>query len=143
MIRIVFWDVQHGHAVYVGTENQNLVFDLGTGSYGSSAKEFSPLLHLKNKYGIKRLDGVVITHPHSDHLYDILNFDSLSPRVLHRPKHLSEEEVRKGNSASDKIYVDTYVEINDRYNAPIADGANPFKEANNGGVKFQFFMPRS
>jgi len=143
MIRIVFWDVQHGHAVYVGTENQNLIFDLGTGSYGSSAKEFSPLLHLKNKYGIKRLDGVVITHPHSDHLYDILNFDSLSPRVLHRPKHLSEEEIRKGNSASDKIYVDTYVEINDRYNAPIADGDNPFKEANNGGVKFQFFTPRS
>jgi beta-lactamase superfamily II metal-dependent hydrolase len=143
MLTMVFWDVQHGHALYVGTETRNIVFDLGTGSYGYSHNEFSPLLHLKSKYGINKLDGVVITHPHSDHLYDIGNFDTLSPEVLHRPKHLTEEEIRQGNAAADKQYVDKYLEINQRYNAPVPDNTNPFRESNNGGVKFQFFTPKS
>ncbi|KPK62352.1 hypothetical protein AMJ83_11185 [candidate division WOR_3 bacterium SM23_42] len=141
-LKVVVWDVQHGHAVYVKTENRNIVFDLGTGSHASYASEFSPLLHLKNKYGIEYLDAVVITHPHSDHLYDIGNFDTLSPRVLHRPKHLTEEEIRKGNSESDREYVEQYLEINQRYSIPIQDSTNPFREANNGGVKFDFFTPK-
>lgn len=142
MLTMVFWDVQHGHALYVGTDNRNIVFDLGTGSYGSSGKEFSPLLHLKNNYGIEQLDAAVITHPHSDHLYDIQNFDALSPKVLHRPKHLTEEEIRQGNAATDKQYVDKYLEINQRYNSPVPENDNPFRETNNGGVTFQFFTPK-
>jgi competence protein ComEC len=138
---MVFWDVQHGHALYVGTGTRNIVFDLGTGSYGYSDNGFSPLLHLKSKYGINQLDEVVITHPHSDHLYDIGNFDTLYPKVLHRPKHLTEEEIRQGNATSDKQYVDKYLEINQRYNAPVPETENPFRETNNGGVKFEFFTP--
>lgn len=142
MLTMVFWDVQHGHALYVGTDTRNMVFDLGTGSYGSSGKEFSPLLHLKSKYGIKQLDAAVITHPHSDHLYDITNFDSLSPKVLYRAKHLTEDEIRQGNATTDKQYVDKYLEINQRYNLPVPENDNPFRETNNGGVNFQFFTPK-
>lgn len=141
MLTMVFWDVQHGHALYVGTDTCNMVFDLGTGSYGYSGKEFSPLLHLKNKYKINQLDAVVITHPHSDHLYDITNFDTLYPKVLRRPKHLTEDEIRKGNTATDKQYVDKYLEIDNRYNLPVKENDNPFSETNNGGVQFQFFTP--
>lgn len=142
MLTMVFWDVQHGHALYVGTDTRNIVIDLGTGSYGSSSKEFSPLLHIKYKYGVKQLDAVVITHPHSDHLYDITNFDTLSPKVLRRPKHLTDDEIRKGNATADKQYVDKYLEINQRYNATVLDNENPFRAANNGGVTFQFFTPK-
>ena len=140
---MVFWDVQHGHALYVGTDTRNIVFDLGTGSYVSSDNEFSPLLHLKSKYGINQLDGVVITHPHSDHLYDIGNFDTLAPKVLYRPQHLTEEEIRKANVAADKQYIDKYLEINQRYSSPIPEADDPFIETNNGDVKFQFFIPRN
>lgn len=142
MIKVIFWDVQHGHAAYLVTPNKSIVFDLGMGSYGPSGKEFSPLLHLKSKYRVKQLDAVVITHPHSDHLYDISNFNALSPRVLRRPKHLTEEEIRKGNPQSDREYVEKYLEINQRYNTPVADSENPFRETNNGGVKFDFFTPK-
>jgi competence protein ComEC len=141
MMKLVFWDVQHGHAVYLQTPNQHIVFDLGTGSYGDSGREFSPLLHLKNKYGVKQLDGVVITHPHGDHLYDIGNFDALSPRALWRPRHLTDEEVRNGNSAKDTVYVDQYLTINGRYTEPIPP-PDPFAEATNGGVDIQVFSPR-
>jgi beta-lactamase superfamily II metal-dependent hydrolase len=142
MLRIVFWDVQHGHAAYLKTPNQHIIFDLGTGSYGSSGNEFSPLSYLKNRYGVKQLDAVVITHPHSDHLFDIGNFNSLSPRVLSRPRHLTDKEVREGNAAEDEEYVNKYFEINNRYTAPVAPETDPFKKENNGGVEIQMFTPR-
>jgi len=141
MVRFVFWDVQHGHATYLSTDKQHFVFDLGTGSHGSSDREFSPLLHLKQKYNISQIDAVTITHPHGDHLYDIVNFDSLCPRVLTRPKHLTEQEIRDGNSSDDTRHVDKYIEIDKRYNQPVPDSENPFLPANNGDVVFERYFP--
>jgi beta-lactamase superfamily II metal-dependent hydrolase len=139
MLTMVFWDVQHGHALYVKTATRHIVFDLGRGSYKRSDKEFSPLSHIKNKYGVKQLDAVVITHPHSDHLDDIVNFNDLNPKVLVHPKHLEEEEIRKGNATTDKQCIDEYLDINKRYVYPVYD--DPFNPANNGGVTFQVFRP--
>ena len=82
----VFWDVQHGSAAYIRTPNgKHIVIDLGTGSYGGSTP-FSPLLYLKDKHNVQRLDTVVITHPHRDHLDDIVNFDILSPKGFVAPR---------------------------------------------------------
>jgi len=139
MIRFVFWDVQHGHATYIKTDYQHIVVDLGVGSFGAG-NEFSPLIHLKKRYGLSHLDGVIITHPHSDHLYDIFNFDELSPRVLWRPAHLTDEEIKKGNSSTDTTYVEKYIEISHRYNSPVTN--DPFKSENNGGVEFKIFVPQ-
>ena len=58
--------------------------------------------HLKYKYGVQRLDYVVITHPHLDHMDDILNFDSLEPKVFQRPKQLTNDEVKEGVQEKDK-----------------------------------------
>jgi len=92
-LKIIVWDVQHGNAIYVNTPgNKDFVIDLGTGSCGNNDWEFSPLLHLKKHWNVPYLDGVIITHPHSDHIDDILNFDKLNPRVIRRPKHLTEEK---------------------------------------------------
>ncbi len=141
MLKIVIWDVQHGSAAYIRTPNgMDIAVDLGTGSYGKEGKSFSPLLHLKNVYNIEQLDGVVITHPHRDHLDDILNFDTLNPRVLTRPKHLSEEDIRAANEDSAKPIIDKYLEINARYVHPIPP-PNPYAEESNGGVAFTTFTP--
>src|SRR5947209_2477608 len=103
MLTLIFWDVQHGSATYIKTpEGKHLVQDLGMGSYGSGAADFSPLLHLRRRWNLNQLDGVIITHPHRDHLDDILNFDALHPRVLLRPKHLTEEEIWAGNRNADR-----------------------------------------
>ena len=88
MLKITFFDVDHGNAIHVQTpNNKHFMFDLGVGSY-SSGKEFSPLRYLRNR-GINQLDGVIITHPHTDHIDDIGNFDAFSPKVLWRPTHLT------------------------------------------------------
>jgi hypothetical protein len=59
MLEFVFWDVQHGHACYIKTpNNRHMVVDLGIGSY-SENRSFSPLLHLKNKYGAARISFIM------------------------------------------------------------------------------------
>lgn len=139
----VFWDVQHGNATYVNTPaNEHVVIDLGVGSYKGANLAFSPLLHLKRRYGIRQLDGVIITHPHRDHLDDIGNFDALNPRVLLRPKHLTDAEVRGGNRIGGPV-VEQYLRINARYSAPVEPAADPFSSSRPEGHSIRTFTPRS
>lgn len=143
MTKFVFWNVQHGHAAYLRTPTRHFAFDLGVGTYEGGGGDFSPLLFLKNKWGINQLDGVVISHPHRDHLDDIGNFDALSPTMLCRPRHLSDEEVRAGNRGEDSAIIEKYLEIHRRYSCPLGQGQDPFSPENNGGVTIQTFTPRS
>jgi len=139
----VFWDVKHGSAAYIQTPNgKHIVIDLGIGSYENSNDVFSPLWHLKNS-GINRLDAVIITHPHTDHLDDIANFDLLSPKILIRPRHLTEKEIRDGNRTEDKEIIDQYLSIDSRYTSPVIDSDDICVSGNNGGVNIQLFTPKS
>ncbi len=143
---VVFWDVQHGHMTYIKTpNNRHIVIDLGTGDYSKGKEAFSPLLHLRDKYGVRQLDYVVITHPHLDHIDDILNFDALNPKVLSRPKHLSNAEVMERVIERDRAKFEKYCEINDRYNQSV--NADSFESTQNpdnwGGLKIQTFNPTS
>lgn len=141
---VVFWDVQHGHSTYIKTPNdRHIIVDLGIGDYSGNNQDFSPLLRLKNKYGVQRLDYVVITHPHLDHIDDILNFDLLAPKVFNRPKQLTNEEVMEGVQEKDRKKFEKYCEINNRYNSPIEPDSidNTSKPENWGGLKIQTFTP--
>lgn len=141
-LEVVFWDVQHGNAIYVQTPSgEHVVIDLGHGSVGTGGAHFSPLLYLRDRWGIERLDGVIISHPHRDHLDDVRHFDELSPRVLHRPKHLTDEDVRAGNKPSDESVIEEYLRINGRYNQPVLDSENPFFPPRSGGAYLRKFTP--
>lgn len=143
-LEIVFWDVQHGHCTYLKTPNgRHILIDLGIGSYDDNNTTFSPILHLKNKWGVRQLDYVGITHPHLDHIDDILNFDQLSPKVFCRPNHITNAEVMEGVREQDKDKFKKYCEINDRYNGQISEDSqdNIRNENNWGGVKVQIFSP--
>src|SRR5690242_15012967 len=151
-VEIVFWDVQHGHATYIKSPNgRHIVIDLGIGSYDDNNQTFSPLLHLKNGYGVKQLDYVIITHPHLDHIDDILNIDTLNPKVLNRPKQITnaevmQEEVKiKTIRNQDKPIFEKYCEINNRYNQPIQehDTNNTSNPDNFGGLVIKTFTPTS
>jgi len=140
---IIFWDVQHGHGAYVcAPNNRHIAVDLGTGSY-SANQEFSPFLHLKNKYKIARLDYVIITYPHVDHIDDIFNFDDLNPKVILRPKHLDKKPILNKARESEKPKLEKYFEISERYNQPVRDDSpdNPRKPENYGGLIIKTFIP--
>ncbi len=115
------WDVQHGSAAYLKTPTgRHLVFDLGVGDTSKRDEFFSPLRHIRS-LGIRQLDLVLITHPHRDHLDDIVEFDGLSPIVLHRPQHLTEAQIRAGNRPGDSRILDKYLEIDRRYTHPVPE----------------------
>jgi len=140
MLRLRIWDVQHGSATHIRTPNNlDIVQDLGTGTHKGGVIDFSPLRYLKDKLNVAYIDEVIITHPHRDHLDDIFNFDYLSPRILNRPRHLSDSEVISANRSQDRSIIDKYLEIDKRYSGPVVN--NPLLAENNGGVDFKIFMP--
>jgi competence protein ComEC len=140
MLKIIIWDVQHGSSSYIKTPSgKHIVIDLGTGS--NKQTQFSPLLYLKRNYNVSKLDKVVITHPHTDHIDDIFNFDELSPEILHRPKHLKAEDIRGANQERDRNKVDKYLEISEKYSSPVLTEGDPDVAENNGGVNLYSFCP--
>ena len=142
-MKIIFWDVQHGHATYIQTPNgKNIVIDLGTGSNAEKDK-FSPLKHLVSKYKVPYLDYVIITHPHLDHIDDILNFEALSPRVLLTPRNFNRDEIIKAAKDSDKPKYEKYFEICDKYckNIEETDPNYIHNPKNWGGVIINTFVP--
>ena len=127
------WDVQLGLAIHIKAPNgKYIVIDLGTGTYNTS-----PL----RKRMWDNIAYMVITHPHLDHISDILNFDINAPKILCRPPLLTNEEVMEGVRQCDRAKFEKYCQINDRYNSPVKyDDENYTGNPNNyGGLEIQTF----
>jgi beta-lactamase superfamily II metal-dependent hydrolase len=139
-LKAVIWDVQHGSAAYIQTPSgRHIAIDLGIGSFGEKNQTFSPIAHLKSKYGVERLDTLIITHPHRDHLDDVFELHRALPAVLMRPVHLSETDVREANRDTDSAVLDKYFELCTYYTDPAANSA--LLAVNNGGAVIQAFHP--
>jgi beta-lactamase superfamily II metal-dependent hydrolase len=139
-VEMIFYDVQHGNATYIRTPNsKHVMIDLGIGDYSGHDQNFSPLRELWHKYGVRQLDHVTITHPHLDHIDDILNFDAFSPKVLMTPRHLTDAEILSGTRAGDRPKFDKYLEIRRRYTSDVSVANDYNVPASFGGVQFQHF----
>lgn len=128
------YNVQLGLAIHVKAPNgKYIIIDLGTGAAGGGNE--SPLLK-------RRFDDIgymIITHPHLDHIDDILNFDKNTPTILHRAISISNEEVMAGVRECDKPKFRKYCEINDRYNSPVEPSNDPSNSDNYGGLSIRLF----
>ena len=136
-LRFIMWNVQHGSAAFIQTPNgKNIVIDLG------ASDAFSPLQALRDA-GINWIDQVTITHPHMDHIDDILNFDKLVPKTLLAPKYLSEDEIRGGNpklSGEPEAKIQKYLEVTRKYTVPVDSQNHVGFPQNNGGVSIKTFV---
>jgi len=114
-LRIIFHDVGHGQSVHVFTPNgQTIAIDLGC------SDDFSPLNWLKGV--TKTIDNLIITHPHGDHIDEILDLErlGLNVRQLWRPKWLPEDDVRKANQKNYEKKLDCYFDIsNNKFTHPV------------------------
>jgi beta-lactamase superfamily II metal-dependent hydrolase len=144
-VQLIFWDVQHGNATFIRTpNNRTVLIDLGTGDYSGKDLSFSPLLHLQKYYGLTQIDYLVITHPHLDHIDDIININLFSTKVFNRPRQLTNEEVLKDVQQKDRAKFQKYCDLNSSYTIDITGGTNDENIVDNyGGMKMIFFSPLS
>jgi competence protein ComEC len=139
-MKINFYNVEHGSCTHITTPNgKHILVDVG-----SKASE-SIVSHIKNKYFQNvykaRIDELIITHPHEDHIYDLPALcEKLNPRALRRPKDAF-DIVPSKDTLLHRVIAKCANEMNRTYNSPIADDENPTKQVNNGGVDFEFITP--
>ncbi len=94
ILQVFVHDVGHGQAVHAVTPaGETVVIDLGCSA------DFSPLEWLGGK--TKTIDKLVITHPHGDHIDEILMLNKMgfTVRQLWRPNWLPKDEVYKQNQS--------------------------------------------
>jgi beta-lactamase superfamily II metal-dependent hydrolase len=120
---------------------KDIVIDLGIGSHGSD-KQFSPLRHMKRN-GVSSIEHLVITHPHADHLDDIMNLDNLGISVMtfSRPRCLTQAALEEGMDEDRKERLAAFFEMDARYNAPVAPENMSDVPDNWGGLTFRTYFP--
>lgn len=142
MLTIKFYDVEHGCCTHIITPNgKHILVDVG------SKTDKSIVNHIRNTYfrqqSNPRIDELIITHPHEDHIYDLPELTKvLSPKVLRRtraafditPKQNTQIHINIANAANN---------MNRTYNQPVPDHENVFNPENNGGVQFEYIPPVS
>ena len=114
-LRILVHNVGHGQSIHAFTPSEHVVVvDLG------ASNTFSPLAWLRKLTSV--IDSLVITHPHGDHIDEILDLKATGFRVrqLWRPKWLTPDEVRQANQAAYEANVTRYLEMSKEYSCAIS-----------------------
>lgn len=124
------WDVEHGISIWITTPNgHHHWFDLGKTS------EFSPSQYVAQKYGVKNIDYLVISHPDKDHIEDLPSFMHLfNLRALQRNQSLPDKEF-SGSGEAD--YQKVMYDLHKRYIQPVNENESPTNPHYNGGIEYK------
>ena len=119
------WDVNHGNSMSVKLPNGNvMMIDCGS----NPDTNFSPINHTKRLWGADSiLSYLIISHPHMDHIRDIVKINSFKPVVLLRPK-IDPSILRNGMSGSNLDIINTYIDFQNNYTEPQSSPNAPSKE---------------
>jgi len=141
-VKMRIWDVKHGNAIYIRTpNNKTIVIDLGRGDYSEDSDDRSPLETLRDHYGLTTIDYLVITHPHRDHIDDILNLKSFTVNCFHRPRDLDQKAILNNSSNRDREKFEKYFYLDSIYNASVTGTSHDITiPANYGGVSIKHFQ---
>lgn len=137
-LRILIHDVGHGQSIHAFTPaGEVVVIDLGC------SESFSPLEWLKDQ--TLTIDSLIITHPHGDHIDEILKLDSIGFRVRQfwRPKWLPKQDVYAQNQANYTEKLDKYFEMSDSYTHPIPENELVGNPSVSGGVSIKKYASKS
>lgn len=141
-VEFIFHNVEHGNATHIKSPNgKYIVIDLGATPDLFGLRK-TPLEQLIDQ-NIRNINYLAITHPHRDHIDDILNLNKIMPSILSKPNGVDYEELIANSSDSDYPIFARYTELATRYCNPITD-ENPDNIAyphNYGGLSIQIFEP--
>lgn len=127
------WAVEQGASLYILTPNyKNTVIDCG------ASDVFSPIQYLYNCH-INQIDYLIISHPHEDHINDIMNIEQFYWKTnklvtLALNKQITEDLMMKSNSdLRDSKYINKYFEIGSKFTG------SPSAEQTNWGCSIKHF----
>lgn len=106
-LQVVFFDVGHGDAALVTLPNgAHVLIDTGERSAFSDQGTRTIVPHLQ-RFGIDRLDAVVISHPHGDHLGGLPSLLRTVPvgRVLHNGQTYDSDLFRETVALLDSLHI--------------------------------------
>ncbi len=132
-MKIIFYDVEHGSCTHIITpNNKHILIDVGS----KTDKSIVDYICAKYFYGQNgRIDELIITHPHEDHIYDLPNlYNRLRPRILHRAPAAFDIEPALRTQLHINI-ADKANDMNATYNSPVSKEDNIEIPENVGGVK--------
>lgn len=123
-MQIIIFNVGFGSCAFLKTSNNKTVlFDC------ASSEDFSPA-HTLEFWGInkeKRLDKLIISHPHNDHISGLTDVRKLNnPRMLQRNKGaIIDKLLPQSNERTESLK--SFLDMNDSYNSKISasDEAEP------------------
>lgn len=129
------WKVEHGSAALVITPNDKLIL-LDAGRSDS----FSPAEHIHINGNATKIDSLVISHPHTDHLKDLPNVISLlNPATRYRNKLSPDRLVYPTGKNNLAEPMKSWLEMENRFTTPVSS-YNDLKNSDNfGGVQFNTF----
>ena len=137
-LRVLVHDVGHGQAVHAFMPTGDVVvIDLGRSA------AFSPLEWLKEQRST--IDSLVITHPHGDHIDEILALrtQDFHVRQFWRPRWLTDAEVKSANQAAHAPHVDRYLQMSSHYTQPIPHHELVGNPDVSGGVRMTWHTSRN
>jgi len=80
MLYLRIWDVKRGNAIYIKTPTVNISRWISAPVRFQAGRYIQSPALSQDKMRIDKLDEVIITHPHPDHISDICNFLTLNPK---------------------------------------------------------------
>ena len=137
-MKVTVWNVEDGNSISVELPNGRLVM-----IDAHATAKFSPIRELYRSEPDRGVYWLFVTHPHSDHLGDLMTIRELKmgPKVLIRPKDISEELIREENK--DTTITEAYLKLSQTYTRDVEAYEKYSDLANTGGVKIEVFAPVS
>jgi len=138
-LKLTVWNVEQGTSIYVVTPNGKRIFlDCG------SSSEFSPALEVNSSYEKKKLDYLVLSHPHQDHITDLQNIDEkFKIKVLSRNKKISKDVMKEDNpdvfDPPNDVIIGKYFELSGRFTKDIDWDDDPSNSTWGNGCTFHNF----
>ena len=129
-----------GASMYVKTPNKSMVIDCG------ASDDFSPADYIKNTLGVSTINRLVVSHPHRDHINDILkikeHFGNKGQKIelLKRNKEITKDLlIESNNKLKDDEYVEGYYELEGKFNGGNISEA----DLDFGGVERDYFQNKN
>jgi len=139
-LTVKVYDVEHGSCTHIITPNgKHFLVDIGSKSNKSICQ------HIKSNHLTyqERIDYLIITHPHLDHISDLENLYtySITPRVLWRPRAAFPLKTVSTDSYAQASLKTKANYMNDYYSSAVEEYESPSNMIYNGGVELDLFHP--